>query len=260
MLLVFCLLAFTGTVIALTALLMALKKRTAGVFVGAMVVLVGVTSLIGIVLTIPGFWWIAVLPIYLGVACARVWLRDGEQSARFRLSTLLTLIAVAAVIMSGIAMQSRERAWQMEIESRIVAHGGVVRWGLDSIQAVVLTNASDSDLKELGKDLESIRGLESLQISGGEVTDLGMQHLSRLKNLRDLYLQNTKVSDAGLQNLKELDSLQTLDLMGTGVSDVGLLHLEKMTGLRRVWLGGSSVTDQGCERLQRLLPDAEISN
>jgi hypothetical protein len=255
-----CLLAFTGTVIALTTLVMARRNRSAGVFVGAMVVLLGVSSLIGMVLTLPGFWWIAILPTYLGFACIRVWLGVGDHQAQFQLSTLLTLLGVTAVIIAGITMQQREHSRQQEIESRIEARRGEVQWGLDSIRGVIFYDATDSDLKELASDLERIRGLQSLQISGRQFTDAGLQHLSRLKNLRELYLQNTQVSDAGLQNLKGLDSMRTLDLMGTQVSDRGLSHLETMTSLRKVWLGGSAVTDQGCERLHNVLPDAEISN
>ena len=81
-----CLLAFTGTVIALASLLIAVKKRAAGVVVGVVVLLLGVAALIGIVRTMPGFWWIAVLPIYLGVASIRVWSRPGDSRIQFRLS------------------------------------------------------------------------------------------------------------------------------------------------------------------------------
>lgn len=257
-LLLWCLLAFAGTMIALTSLLMALKMRAAGVFVGVLVLLLGVAALIGIVRTMPGFWWIAVLPIYLGVACIRVW--SSDHRAQFRLSTLLTLLGVMAVIMTGITMQRREHSRQQDIESRIAARGGEVVSGLDSIRGVIFYDTADSDLKELWNDLVSIRGLQSIQISGRQFTDAGMQHVSRLSNLREVSLQNTQVSDAGLRNLKGLHSLQTLDLMGTRVSDRGLSHLETMTSLRRVWLGGSAVSDQGCERLQSVLPDAEISN
>lgn len=259
-LLLWCLLAFTGTVIGLTSLLMALKTRAAGVLVGTVVLLLGVAALIDIVRTMPGFWWIAVLPVYLGVACIRVWSRAGDHRAQFRLSTLLTLLGVTGVILTGITMQRREHARQKEVESRIEARGGEVMPGLDSIHGVVFYDAVDSDLEELWDDLESIRGLQLLQISGRQFTDASMQHVSQLSNLRELFLQNTQVTDAGLQHLTQLHSLRTLDLMGTRVSDRGLSHLETVTSLRTVWLGGSAVTDKGCERLQRVLPDAEISN
>ena len=259
-LLLWCLLAFTGTVIALTSLLIGIRKRAAGVFVGASVLLLGISSLSGIVLTMPGFWWIAILPIYLGVACLRIGLVGDDHRAQFRLSTLLTLVVVTAVIITGITMQRREHYRQQEIETRITASGGQVVWGLDSIRGVVFFEVADSDLTELWSDLERIRRLESIQISGRQFTDASMQNVSRFTNLRELYLQNTQVSDTGLHNLKVLPSLQTLDLMGTRVTDCGLSDLETMTSLRRVWLGGSAVTDQGCEQLRSVLPDTEISN
>ena len=218
-LLLWCLLAFTGTVIALTSLLMGLRKRAAGVFVGMVLLLV--SSLIGIILTMPGFWWIAILPIYLCVACLRVWLLVDDHRAQFRLSTLLTLVVVTAVIIAGITMQRREYYWQQEIESRIAARGGQVIWDLDSIRGVVFFDAADSDLAEFWSDLERIRRLRSLQISGRQFTDASMQNVSHFTNLRELYLQNTQVSDTGLHNLKALYAADARS-NGTRVTDRGL--------------------------------------
>lgn len=260
LLLLWCSLAFTGTVIAVTSLLIALRKRATGVCVGAVVLLLGLGSLVGIASTLPAYWWIAVLPIYLGVVCVRVLSRSGDCRVQFRVSTLLTLLGVVALISTGISMQWREQHRQSKIRARIAARGGEVVTRLDSIRGVIFYDAKDSDLEELREDLESISGLQTLQISGSQFTDAGLQHVSRLSNLRELYLQNTQVSDAGMRHLAGLGSLRTLDMMKTRVSDRGLSHLETATSLRRVWLGGSTVTDQGCERLQRMLPGTEISN
>jgi hypothetical protein len=259
-LLLWCILSSIGTVMALTSLMKVFWPGMAEVLVGTVVVMLGVLSLIGLTLTTPGFWWIAILPIYLGIACMRFRSGAGEPRPRFRLSTLLTLMGVTACILTGVAMQRRQFVWQRELAAEIAARKGEVQWGVDSIRGVVFFDATDSDLEALGHDLARIRGLQSLQISGLQFTDAGMQNVSRLTSLRQLYLQNTQVSDAGIQDLKSLRSLRTLDLMGTRVTDRGLSHLEMLTGLRKVWLGGSAVTAQGCESLQRALPNAEVSN
>jgi len=268
LLLVWCLLAAAGVLVAAPSLLIAYKMRAAGVAAGAVVVLLGVASLAGVIWSAPGFWWIAVLPIYLGYATIRAWLnrtrgRSQPQTqfrAQFRLSTLLVLLAVAAFIAGGISMQWREHARMRAIATRIEARGGEVHTGLDSITGIVFYNATDADLAELQQDLESIRGLRSLQIGGAEFTDAGLKHVSQLTGLQELNLQNTQVSDAGLASISQLPALRTLDLMGTKVSDRGLPELEPLTNLRRVWLSGSAVTGKGRDRLQKALPAAEVSN
>ena len=96
LLLPWCSLAFTGTVIAVTSLLVARGKRAVSIFVSAMVLLLGFGSLVGIAGTMPVNYkqWIAVLPNYLGVVCIRVLSRAGDRRVEFRVSTLLGVVAL----------------------------------------------------------------------------------------------------------------------------------------------------------------------
>jgi hypothetical protein len=59
-----------------------------------------------------------------------------------------------------------------------------VKTRLDSISRVVFYDAADSDLEELRAGLESIGGLQLLQISGSQFTDAEMRHVSRLTGFR----------------------------------------------------------------------------
>ena len=52
--------------------------------------------------------------------------------------------------------------------------------------------------------------LETLNLSGTEVTDAGMRHLKSLKRLTKLDLSSTKVTTAGARSLESLENLSEL--------------------------------------------------
>src|SRR5437763_688203 len=61
--------------------------------------------------------------------------------------------------------------------------------------------------------------LDSLNLTGTNVTGAGLERLTGLKKLRELHLENTLVDDVGLGHLKGLTSLRVLNLKSTSVSD-----------------------------------------
>ena len=260
LLVLWCSFAFTGTIVAITAVFLAFGNKSAGLVIGIVVFAFGFGSLIGSVSTLPRFWWIAVLPLYLGVETVRVWTRKSAEKTGFYRFTLLKVVGVTALILAGITMQWREYDRQQNLAKRISKFDGHITTGLGSIRGITFGQITDTGLQNLKQDLESIRELTRLQVSGRQITDAGLEHLSGLTPLRELYLQNTQVTDAGLSHLKRLGSLKSLDLMGTYITDGGLSHLAGMKNLKRVWLSNPPITDAGVNQLQKLLPMAEISN
>jgi hypothetical protein len=90
-----------------------------------------------------------------------------------------------------------------------------------------------------GRERQNEQGeVEHVTLSGTEVTDAGLAHLSGLPALETLDLSGTQVADAGLAHLTGLPSLQSLNLYGTEVAAAGLVHLQKMPALRRLGLSG----------------------
>jgi Leucine-rich repeat (LRR) protein len=117
--------------------------------------------------------------------------------------------------------------------------------------------------------------LQTLWLTGTEVSDKGMDNLAKLPALVNLVLKSTTVSDAGLtnlaplktlesltlpahtgdeglKNLKELKSLKRLDLSFTKVTDEGLGNLAALPHLQELYLSDTKVTDKGIHHLTKV--------
>ena len=70
-----------------------------------------------------------------------------------------------------------------------------------------------------------MRSLQHLDLSGTQITDTGLGHLSNLP-LVFLSLAETEVTDSGLEVLEGLGQLQRLDLTGTEVTSTAIEKLE----------------------------------
>ena len=66
-----------------------------------------------------------------------------------------------------------------------------------------------------------------VDLSGSDVTDAELEHLSGLTRLNFLFLHDTQVTDAGLEHLNGLKNLVILYLNGTQVTPEGVKKLQK---------------------------------
>jgi hypothetical protein len=101
--------------------------------------------------------------------------------------------------------------------------------------------------------LSGLSSLHILNLDGTQVGDAGLAHLSGLSSLQDLYLNATQVGDAGLAHLSGLASLHVLYLDCTQVGDAGLAQLSRLSSLKSFGLASTQVTDAGLAHLSRLL-------
>lgn len=106
--------------------------------------------------------------------------------------------------------------------------------------------------------VSGLANLKSLSLRGTSVTDGGLAHLSRLTNLKYLNLDRTAITDNGLTHLTRLANLRTLALDRTAITDSGLTQLHGFTKLRHLHVSGTTVTDAGIEALHKALPECEI--
>ncbi len=117
------------------------------------------------------------------------------------------------------------------------------------------TELSDSGLQHVTK----IKQIYWLNLKDTKITDAGLKHLSGLSELRRLHLERTGISDAGLGHLKGLANLGYLNLYKTKVTDAGLAHLHGLKNLKKVYLWQTGVTDEGVAALQKALPELNIN-
>ena len=111
-------------------------------------------------------------------------------------------------------------------------------------------------------DLVHLRGLQHLQeldLTRTRVTGPGLANVRNLTALKKLFLTDTKVDDAAMVHLKGLKNLGLLGLSGTKIGDAGLSHLESLPQLKQVFCIGANVTDAGVARLQRALPQCDVT-
>jgi hypothetical protein len=111
----------------------------------------------------------------------------------------------------------------------------------------------DSDLVLL----EGLEALEDLDLSGTDVTDAGLVHISDLTSLRKLnvgagLMKPSNLTDAGLEQLKNLHQLEQLVLSGAKITDDGLAQLAPLKNLQRLYLFQTRITDAGLEHLEGL--------
>jgi len=81
--------------------------------------------------------------------------------------------------------------------------------------------------------LEDLPDIESLVISGPDVSDDGLQHLQYLHSLKELVLESPKISDAGLVHLHSLQELRVLAVY-CAVTQKGALALLPLRKLERL--------------------------
>jgi len=123
----------------------------------------------------------------------------------------------------------------------------------------------ESSLERCGKPidlspLEHLPEIRTLILSGQQIANEGLVHLSKLCHLRQLDLSWTAVDDEGLRHLRDVASLNELDLSHTAITDDGLRHLENLTDLQHLVLNDTKVTDIGLRHLSQLgkLEDIEL--
>jgi Leucine-rich repeat (LRR) protein len=188
----------------------------------------------------------------------------------FRLGVLLLCVLIVAAGSNLFFMKLKQARLQSEAATIIQKLGGQVAYD-DS--GVVPPDALPRLRKMLGNDffdnvikatfpheardadigcLEALPKLDTLDLSGTNVSDAGLTSLEGLTQLNFLNLDQTKITGAGLEHLKGLSNLQELSLRKTRVSDAGLAYLEKLSKLQVLALDQTHITNPGLACLKNL--------
>lgn len=172
-------------------------------------------------------------------------------------TSLLIGIAVATTLTSGCGGNDAAAIAALEaLNDKLVAEGGskAVRMqnSGDTVGTIYIMSHIDEVLPHVAKlrNVEEIyfhdsgfrdehvpfvnklSSLNSLVISGTQITDKGVEQLSGMK-LQALFLDGTPITSAALEPISKMKTLVSLDLTGTHVQD-NLEPLQKLPNLR--WL------------------------
>jgi hypothetical protein len=144
--------------------------------------------------------------------------------ARFRASRIawLSTWVEKYVEQDGIVNEIQRRGGKVEIEgvdwlrrsfgedfSHVAEKVAKIRWHGPAVD--------DKALAWLSGHRTVLAALKTLDLTRGEVTDAGVQHLAAFSSLRELDLSESKVSAAGLVVLDRLPNLEWLGLRKTSV-------------------------------------------
>ena len=170
-------------------------------------------------------------------------------------------MALFRSLLASLAAPAVQEGEQEAAIAALEALGGSVR--------VIAANTSDleaafhlsgTELTDEGLvHLTYLPDLRWLNLRGTKVTDAGMATLAQCAGLTRLHLEKTGVGDAGLEQLKSLPELEYLNLYGTPVTDGGLAHLAEIKTLKKLYLWQSQVRPRGSLVCERPCPNARSS-
>jgi Leucine-rich repeat (LRR) protein len=206
------------------------------------------------------------------------------------LAPLRRLTNVTQLILGDTRIEDRELAvvaglpklYNLQMGARGITEAGLARLAESkSLACIGLADTSIADLRPLSPRLHAIStlwmensqltdaGIEPLSrkirltdltISGSKMTDAGLDHVASLTSLWRLRLDRSAITDAGLARLKSLKSLETLSLTETKLTDSSVETLAGFQSLKSLNLDRSGISPASIERLKQALPKARISS
>jgi hypothetical protein len=189
---------------------------------------------------------------------------------QFSLRSLLIFVTLFAVACSWFAVKMGRAKRQKEAIEVIQKVGGSVHYDYEETAPRTVSNSGKPRepewlLKLLGEDffhkpvnitffetpkdegwikaVNSLPSLKTLLLSGGNISDETLEHLSELPNLEELHANSSSVSDKGLKNLEKFPKLRWLTIHYTKVTDSGLVHVRSLKHLEWLILIGDNISD-----------------
>jgi hypothetical protein len=116
-------------------------------------------------------------------------------------------------------------------------------------------NISDAGMETISRFHE----LRDLDLCGTAVTTAGIRHLKATPLLEFLYLRDTQIDDAAIETLAALENLKVLDLSGTKVTDKSIpLLRQRLPHLFHLDISRTRISEEGAQKLKAMLPAAGI--
>jgi hypothetical protein len=101
------------------------------------------------------------------------------------------------------------------------------------------TQITDAGLDRISRELTELKRLNFR--NSRQIVDAGLEKLLQRPELEALLCGNTSITDAGLAHLGKLSSLHELEIRKTKITNDGLLHIAKLTNLRKLNCGDNNM-------------------
>ncbi|MBX9693378.1 MAG: hypothetical protein K2Z81_13405 [Cyanobacteria bacterium] len=107
--------------------------------------------------------------------------------------------------------------------------------------------------EEIFSRKDELKEMRSIFLSGYHVTDNSMKFLARnCEDLRELHLMSTGVTDVGMDHISRISTLDWVVLDTARVYDTGLQHFSRLLNLRGLHLINTLISHQGLEFMAEL--------
>ena len=122
-----------------------------------------------------------------------------------------------------------------------------------SIEDTVDLNLMETKVSDVGlQHVAKLKNLRSLNIASTKVNGTGFRYLADLKHLRELNCNGSPIQDSASRYLKNTPSLSVLALSDTEVGDDGMIHISQLGSLGNLKINGTNVTDRGLRTLSSM--------
>ncbi|MEN1678049.1 MAG: hypothetical protein AAGJ46_00540 [Planctomycetota bacterium] len=194
-----------------------------------------------------------------------------KRLARFRLRTLLALMALASLALAAFVKPTLEARRQLRAIRAIEAAGGeivygegVVRNGVasgllrswfgdDAVRPIVLAKLDrpSMDCESVIEALSAVREVKGITLWRTELSKTAAEKLSTVRGLDCLCLDQVTVSTEAFQSLSQCESLRLLTVSGDSIDDETMDCLVEFTALESLLISRSSITRDGLVRMAR---------
>jgi beta-lactamase regulating signal transducer with metallopeptidase domain/Leucine-rich repeat (LRR) protein len=171
--------------------------------------------------------------------------------------TQLTALNLSGNQLTDAGMKSL--AGLTNLQSLSVSGPDTIRFHMQITDEGIKQLSNLTELRDLSISGHAISGkgisfphLQSLNLSGDQVTDAVMDSIVQCHDLRRLGLSYTGVSDEGLKKVASLKELRQLNLDSRVITDAGIAHLADLPKLEYLWLRATDISDESLRHLSRI--------
>jgi hypothetical protein len=125
---------------------------------------------------------------------------------------------------------------------------------LSRLESLVLSEAGRLTARGLA-ELQNLKELKRLSLSGAKLTSDALSRLSDLKRLRQLRLDHSTITEGGLAQLARIDDLEEINLYDTKLAGDGIRPLRALRRLRMLRLLQMKVTKADLEAMFEPIDD-----
>lgn len=138
--------------------------------------------------------------------------------------------------------------------TRITANGLSLN-SMPTLRCLILNDNKQIDDNSISQNIQVFRELQVLSLRGTNVTDKGVEELSKIPSLRGLDLEQLEgVTPKSIEYLSKMKHLRGLKISGTAIGAKDIEKLLKFPSLRYISFASNDVTDATFDTLLKLQP------